>query len=117
MSEQKENVIDMDWRPEIVQDIILITDPEMARILLHDDKKRILTLLIQQDEMTIQELTNATGINPGTIKRHIDDLIRNKLAFKSNQKRSEYNVKMKYYSAVAKKFAIDIHIPDNEMEN
>ncbi len=111
MSEKKEDFIDMDWKPELVQDSLLITSPEIARILLHDDKKRILTLLIQKDEMTIQELTNATAINPGTIKRHIDDLIRNKLAFKSNQKRSEYNVKMKYYSAVAKEFTIKIHIP------
>jgi predicted HTH transcriptional regulator len=117
MSEKKENLIDMDWKPEQVQDSLLITSPELARILLHDDKKRILTLLIQQDEMTIQELTNVTSINPGTIKRHIDDLIRNKLAFKSNQKRSEYNVKMKYYSAVAKQFTIDIHIPEKEMGN
>ena len=80
-----------------------------------------MTLLIQKGEMTIQELSKATkgpknpkGINPGTIKRHIDNLIVEKFVFKSSQKRSEYNVKMKYYSAAAEEYIIDIHIPEKK---
>jgi DNA-binding MarR family transcriptional regulator len=112
MSEKKQSVIDMDWKPEHIKDSLVITSPEIARILLHDDKKQIITLLIHNNEMTIQELAKATSKNPGTIKRHIDDLIRKKMVFKSSQKRSEYNVKMKYYSAVAKKFEITFQIPE-----
>ena len=114
MSKKNDLNDEMDWKPDHIQDSQKITSPEIARILLHEDKKHILTLLIQNGEMTIQELSTSSKINPGTIKRHIDDLIRNKLVYKSTQKRSAYNVKMKYYSAVAKKFDIEIKIPEKE---
>ena len=52
-------------------------------------------------------------INPGTIKRHLDDLIANDLVFMIFDDRSEYNVKMKFYSAKARNFIIDIKIPED----
>jgi predicted transcriptional regulator len=117
MSEEKNLPIDMDWKPEKIQESKIFCDPEKARILLQKDKNQILTLLTINGEMTIQELSKSAGINPGTIKRHIDDLIVEKLVFKSSQKRSEYNVKMKYYSAAADEYIIDIHIPEKNEED
>ena len=95
-----------------IQDSIVITSPAQARALLHDDKKKIVTLLIENEAMTIQELSLAAIINPGTIKRHLDSLIAENLVFMIFDDRSDYNVKMKYYSAVCREFAIDIHIPE-----
>ncbi len=121
MSLEKKSALEMDWKPEEIRESIVIRDPEISRLLLQKDKNRILTLLIKNKEMTIQQLSNALldgkPWNPGTIKRHLDDLIRKKFVFKSGQKRSVYNVKMKFYSAAAKEFVIDIHIPDKKVEN
>jgi hypothetical protein len=111
MSKKKNTKIDKDWKPEENREIETITSPEKARVLLHEDKKRILIELIRNGMMTIQQLSKATNINPGTIKRHIDDLIIQKIAYMQKTERSEYNIKMKYYSAVADKFKIDIEIP------
>jgi len=100
-----------------IQDSMLITSSDKARVLLHDDKKKIVTLLIKNQAMTIQKLSKATDINPGTIKRHIDGLIAENLVFMIFDDRSNYNVKMKYYSAVAREFTIDIHVPEKNLED
>jgi DNA-binding transcriptional ArsR family regulator len=97
-----------------VLDLLKITSPVRARALLHDDKRKIISLLIEHKAMTIQQLSKKTKINPGTIKRHIDDLINNELVFMIFDDRSEYNVKMKFYSSYARKFIIDIKIPDEK---
>ena len=76
------------------------------------DKNKIIEKLLPDNEMTIQNLTESTGINPGTIRRHIGDLIQNKLVFMCKIERSEYNVKMKFYRTVARKFRIEIQIPE-----
>ncbi|MHA1111707.1 MAG: winged helix-turn-helix domain-containing protein [Promethearchaeota archaeon] len=100
-----------------IQDSIVITSPPQARALLHDDKKKIVTLLIENKAMTIQQLSMGAEINPGTIKRHLDSLIAENLVFMIFDDRSEYNVKMKYYSAVCREFLIDIHIPEKNKED
>ena len=100
-----------------IQDSKVITSPIKARALLHDDRKTIVTFLIKNKAMTIQQLSTAAEINPGTIKRHLDSLIKENLVFMIFDDRSEYNVKMKYYSAVCREFRIDIYIPEKITED
>ena len=99
-----------------IQESIIINDSVKARALLHDDKRTIITSLINNKARTIQNLNADTGINPGTIKRHIDDLISKKLVIMLFEDRSLYNVKMKFYSAIANEFKIDIEIPEKTEE-
>jgi len=61
--------------------------------------------------MTIQDLRQSIGLNPGTIKRHLDDLKLHKLVFESRIEKNDYNITMKYYRAVAKSFKIKVQIP------
>jgi len=110
MATEKTSTPSMDSNSVTIRDSIIITDPEIARVLLHEDKKKIVSLLIKNREMTIQQLSIDTQINPGTIKRYIDDLQLHNIVFLSKTTRSEYNIKMKYYCAIAKKFLINIHI-------
>ncbi|MBY8999629.1 MAG: winged helix-turn-helix transcriptional regulator [Candidatus Heimdallarchaeota archaeon] len=86
---------------------ITLSDPCTVAIIFHEKKGLILRLLIEK-EMTIIELKHATGMNPGTIKRHLDDLLKCDLIRISKEKLSEYSIVMKYYRAVAKKFNFDI---------
>ncbi len=86
---------------------ITLTDPCAVPIVFHEKKGQILKLLIKK-EMTIIDLKHATGMNPGTIKRHLDDLLLYEIIHISKEQLSEYSIMMKYYRAVAKKFSFNI---------
>ena len=94
---------------EIIDELI-ITDSSLVLIVLHDKKKLILEHLLEKD-MTIQDLRQTIGLNPGTIKRHLDDLKKHNLVFESRIEKNDYNITMKYYRAVARSFKISIQIP------
>jgi DNA-binding transcriptional ArsR family regulator len=93
-----------------IQDELIITDSSLVLIVLHDKKKLILENLLEKD-MTIQDLRQTIGLNPGTIKRHLDDLKKHNLVFESRIEKNDYNITMKYYRAVARSFKISIQIP------
>jgi hypothetical protein len=93
-----------------IQEEITISNPLAIPILFHEKKGMILKLLIEK-EMTIIDLKLETGLNPGTIKRHIDDLLQYDLVFISRTQISEQSVVMKFYRAKAKKYNFDIKWP------
>jgi DNA-binding transcriptional ArsR family regulator len=86
---------------------IIITDPDTVPILFHPEKQKLLRFLIQ-DEYTIIALSKMTDMNPGTIKRHLTDLVTYGLAVQSRDDQNEYGIKMKFYRATAKKYRIEI---------
>ena len=90
-----------------IKEEIILTDPVAVSVVFHEKKSRILKLLVKK-EMTIIDLKHATGMNTGTIKRHLDDLLRCNLIYISKEQLSEYSIVMKYYRAVAKKFNFNI---------
>jgi len=92
------------------QEEIIISNPEVVPILFHEKKGSILKMLIDK-EMTIIDIKNKTGMNPGTIKRHITDLLKHNLIFISREKINDYSILMKFYRARAKKFIIKITWP------
>jgi len=96
--------------PEILEEMT-INDPDLVLVLLHEKKRQLLNCLVKE-RMTIQELSTRTRMNPGTIKRHLDDLIKNNLIFVQKKERNSYNVLMKYYRAVANEFHIYFRLPE-----
>lgn len=90
---------------------IALAEPCAVPIVFHEKKGQILKLLIKK-EMTIIDLKHATGMNPGTIKRHLDDLLQYDLILISKEQLSEYSIMMKFYRAVAKKFVFNIEWPN-----
>lgn len=95
--------------PQIKEELT-ISNPLAIPIIFHEKKGMILKLLIEK-EMTIIDLKHETGLNPGTIKRHIDDLLHHDLVFISRTKISDQSVVMKFYRAAAKKFLFNIKWP------
>ncbi len=89
----------------------LISDPSLVLTLLHEKKRLIINLLLKK-AMTIQEIKKKTNINPGTIKRHLDDLMKNDLVFVAEEKLNDYNIRMKFYQATAQKFEITFVLPE-----
>ena len=89
---------------------IIFTDPKIIRIILHEQKLQILNILLKEMK-NIQELKDLTAINPGTIKRNLDELMEVGLVEVAETKMSNYNIKMKYYRAVGTQFELKFQLP------
>ena len=61
------------------------------------------------------DLKNATGENPGTVKRHLDDLVDKKLIVQTRIEKNIYGIKVKYYRATARQFVFNIKWPEEEI--
>ncbi len=93
-----------------IKEEIDVTDPAVIPIIFHEKKSLILQLLIKK-EMTIIDLKKTIKMNPGTIKRHINDLLKYNLVFVSRTEKNEFSIIMKYYRASAKRFNFEISWP------
>lgn len=91
---------------------LIIQDPELVIKVMHEKKQEILKILFEK-ALTIQDIKKQTKINPGTIKRHLDDLVEHGLVYVEFEERNPYNILMKHYRAKAKKFIINFILPDN----
>ncbi|NVM01988.1 MAG: winged helix-turn-helix transcriptional regulator [Candidatus Helarchaeota archaeon] len=96
-----------------IENEMLITDPSTVPVLFHEKKQMILKLLIDK-EMTIIDLKNETKMNPGTIKRHLENLIEKNLVIQSRTAKSEHGITMKYYRATANQFNVKLLWPIKE---
>ncbi|MHA2298508.1 MAG: hypothetical protein ACXAEU_06775 [Candidatus Hodarchaeales archaeon] len=94
-------------QPSKIPEELLIADAEVVSIFFHEKKQELLEHLIQND-LTIMDLKRKTNINPGTIKRYLDDLMDKKLVFLSQTVKNQYGFTLKYYRAAAKRFHVKI---------
>ncbi len=92
-----------------VRDKLVVTDPKVIRLILHEQKLEILKVLIHEMK-NIQELKQITQINPGTIKRNLDELMEHGLIYIAAVKKSDYNITMKYYRATASRIEISYQL-------
>ena len=93
-----------------IKDEIVLSDPEIISVFRSEGKQDILKVLITQ-EMNINELKNILKLNPGTVKRHLDQLLEYKLIKQTREDENSWGVKMKYYRAVAKRYIIHFSWP------
>ena len=88
----------------------VVSDPTVVPVLFHPKKQLVLNLLLER-ELNIMELKQETNLNPGTIKRYLDDLVSKELAFLARKIQNEYGFFLKYYRATARSFVIHIEWP------
>ena len=88
----------------------LITDPKVIPLINHEKKKIILELLLFS-EKTIMELSKATGWNPGTVKRHLTDLVDGTLVVVAREEFNQKKILLKYYRTTAKHFTFHFEWP------
>jgi DNA-binding transcriptional ArsR family regulator len=93
-----------------IQEEVFISDPSAVSVLFHEKKQEILKLLVKED-LNIKDIENLTGLNPGSIKRHLDDLLDKKLVFLSQTIKNEYGFILKYYRASARKYIVNLEWP------
>ncbi len=89
---------------------IKISDPEVVSVLFHKKKQAILKLLMR-GEKNIMDLKKELKMNPGTIKRHLDDLRVKELVAEPRIVINKYGIKEKYYHATAKRFIVHVEWP------
>lgn len=89
---------------------IKISDPEVVSVLFHEKKQSILKLLMR-GEKNIMDLKKELKMNPGTIKRHLDDLRVKELVAEPRIVINKYGIKEKYYHATAKRFIVHVEWP------
>lgn len=95
-----------------IKEEFTLEDPDAIAIFKSEGKQDILRILIDQ-EMNIHDLKNKLKLNPGTVKRHIDQLIEFKLIVQTREDENSWGVRMKYYRSVAKKFIIHFEWPEH----
>lgn len=86
-----------------------VTAMDAISSLIHEKKRQILETLIPR-EMKVIELVKQLGINPGTIKRHIDEMIAQGLVTLPRIVINALNVKEKYYRATARRFVAVVEV-------
>ena len=83
------------------------TQPDVVPSLFHEKRQEILSILIDK-EMTVYELKNTLNMNPGVVKRHIDNLLQHGLIKQTHQEQNRMGMTLKYYRAVATKFIVKL---------
>lgn len=99
--------IQEDFTPK---EFVIIDNPKTI-LMINNAKKRVTLELLLNQEKTIMQLSRETGWNPGTIKRHISDLINGNLIVVSRITFNEHRTKSTYYRALAKKFVFQFKWP------
>jgi predicted ArsR family transcriptional regulator len=98
---------------ETIPNEVEFTDPGVVASLFHPQKQLVLEELIKA-ERTIYDLKRMLNLNPGIIKRHIDDLLAKNLIVQTRTGTNEMGMNLKYYRAVAKKFKIRLEWPTED---
>ncbi|OLS24090.1 MAG: hypothetical protein HeimC3_21810 [Candidatus Heimdallarchaeota archaeon LC_3] len=111
MNDKASSEINPQSEKEDIKEEMIIEDPSAVSLLDHRKKQELLLLLIEK-EMNILQLNKATDTNPGTIKRHIDQLASANLVKIARIEQNNWGVKMKFYRASAKKFTIKYSWPN-----
>ncbi|WP_048160673.1 ArsR/SmtB family transcription factor [Thermococcus sibiricus] len=93
--------------------VMVITDPEVIKLMLEDTRRQILKLL-RNREMTISQLSDILGKTPQTVYHHIEKLKEVGLV---EVKRTEMkgNLVEKYYGRTADVFYINLYLGDKEL--
>jgi len=83
----------------------IIRDKQVINLFTHEKKVDLLERLRHQSK-TIMMLSEETGMNPGTVKRHLIDLEQGGLIMISKAEKNKFKVNMVYYRITAMKFII-----------
>lgn len=84
---------------------LIIENLDAIKLLNHEKSSRILEILIEE-ELTIIDIKRITEWNPGTIKRHLTELVKAGLVVITKEIVNKFQITMKYYRTTAKSFII-----------
>ena len=89
---------------------MVISDPDVIPSFTHEKKQILLNILLKEAK-TIMELSTETGMNPGTVKRHISDLQKFGIVVIAHTQINEKRILLKFYRTSALHFIFHFDWP------
>ncbi|NWF94781.1 MAG: ArsR family transcriptional regulator [Candidatus Thorarchaeota archaeon] len=95
-------------RVEPMKDLEVISDPETLKVLFDHVRAEIVFKYLCKNAMTVKQLSDALGKNPGTILHHIDKLKAAGLVVQERTEQTVTGIVQRYYRATAREFRLGI---------
>jgi len=86
----------------------VIEDKNMIKLLMEPTRAKIVFDYLVKDSMTVKQLSEVTGKNPGTILHHIQKLKEVGLVFEERTEQTQTGIVQRYYRASAREYRMGI---------
>ncbi|MBD3404708.1 MAG: ArsR family transcriptional regulator [Candidatus Lokiarchaeota archaeon] len=94
--------------PEPMKDLEVITDPKVVKLLFESTRSTIVFRYLVNRAMTVKELADALGKNPGTILHHIDKLRKAGIVVQERTELTKTGIVQRFYRATAREYRLGI---------
>lgn len=91
-----------------MKDLEIITDPNTIKVLFDKIRALIVFKYLVNEEMTVKQLADAIGKNPGNILRHIERLKSVGLVQQVRTEKTNTGIVQRYYRATAREYRLGI---------
>ena len=91
-----------------IKDMEVIEDKKLIKLLMEPTRAKIVFDYLVKDSMTVKQLSDVTGKNPGTILHHIQKLKEVGLVFEERTEQTQTGIVQRYYRASAREYRMGI---------
>ncbi|MHA2027029.1 MAG: winged helix-turn-helix domain-containing protein [Candidatus Thorarchaeota archaeon] len=95
-------------RKRRIKDMEVIEDKKMIKLLMEPTRAKIVFDYLVRDSMTVKQLSEVTGKNPGTILHHIQKLKEVGVVFEERTEQTRTGIVQRYYRASAREYRMGI---------
>ncbi|MFW9788315.1 MAG: winged helix-turn-helix domain-containing protein [Candidatus Thorarchaeota archaeon] len=95
-------------RKRRIKDMEVIEDKNLIKLLMEPTRAKIMFDYLVKDSMTVKQLSEVTGKNPGTILHHIQKLKEVGLVFEERTEQTQTGIVQRYYRASAREYRMGI---------
>ena len=97
-----------DDKVEPIKDLEIISDPKTIKVLFEPTRSEIMFRYLVNRSMTVKQLADELGKNPGTILHHIDKLKDVGLVIQDYTEQTVTGIVQRYYRATAREYRLGI---------
>jgi len=94
--------------PHPMKDLEIITDPNTIKVLFDKIRAVIVFKYLVNEEMTVKQLADALGKNPGNVLRHIERLKSVGLVQQVRTEKTQTGIVQRFYRATAREYRLGI---------
>ncbi len=94
--------------PHRMKDLEIISDPNTIKVLFDKIRALIVFKYLVNEEMTVKQLADAIGKNPGNVLRHIERLKSVGLVQQVRTEKTTTGIVQRYYRATAREYRLGI---------
>ncbi|MFX1482208.1 MAG: winged helix-turn-helix domain-containing protein [Promethearchaeota archaeon] len=91
-----------------IKDMEVIEDKKLIKLLMEPTRAKIVFDYLVKDAMTVKQLSEVTGKNPGTILHHIQKLKEAGIVFEERTEQTQTGIVQRYYRASAREYRMGI---------